>query len=149
MKKRIRSFLGFILIREINIIIILCVFYEKGKEIFDSKIINSDIFILFKIATHINYDNIVTQSGYKEISSFCITNEMPYSRKTSSQQNHIAKLLNGKLNYRIKNYFLDIYLEKEKICVEYDGSSHNMSVMFGSKTEEEFNYDEEERDCIL
>lgn len=77
---------------------------------------------------------------------FCITNDVPYTPMTSSQQKHIAKLLNGDLNYRISNYFLDIYLKKENICIEYDGSGHNLSILFGSKTEEEFIEDEKVRE---
>lgn len=77
---------------------------------------------------------------------FCITNDVPYTPMASSQQKHIAKLLNGDLNYRISNYFLDIYLKKENICIEYDGSGHNLSILFGSKTEEEFIEDEKVRE---
>lgn len=77
---------------------------------------------------------------------FCKTNDIPYTPVASSQQKHIAKLLNGALNYRISNYFLDIYLKKENICIEYDGSGHNLSILFGSKTEEEFLEDEKVRE---
>lgn len=77
---------------------------------------------------------------------FCKTNDIPYTPVASSQQKHIAKLLNGDLNYRISNYFLDIYLKKENICIEYDGSGHNLSILFGSKTEEEFIEDEKVRE---
>lgn len=77
---------------------------------------------------------------------FCKTNDIPYTPVASSQQKHIAKLLNGDLNYRISNYFLDIYLKRENICIEYDGSGHNLSILFGSKTEEEFIEDEKVRE---
>lgn len=77
---------------------------------------------------------------------FCKTNDIPYTPVASSQQKHIAKLLNGDLNYRISNYFLDIYLKRESICIEYDGSGHDLSILFGSKTEEEFIKDEKVRE---
>lgn len=57
------------------------------------------------------------------------------------QQEYLAKLFNGKMNYPIGKYFVDIIL-KDRIVIEYDGSGHWLSAVFGLKT-----YDEiEERD---
>lgn len=80
---------------------------------------------------------------------FCMTNDVPYTPMASSQQKHIAKLLNGDLNYRINNYFLDIYLKRDKICIEYDGSGHNLSVLFGVKTKDEFSKEEKDREDFI
>lgn len=58
---------------------------------------------------------------------------------TSKQQYYLCELYNGRLNYPLKMYNLDIYLKDEKIDIEYDGSGHSMSYKLGNMTEEEFN----------
>lgn len=67
---------------------------------------------------------------------------------TSKQQIYINNLYNGKLNYRIGNYCVDILLDSNVIC-EYDGLGHNMMVKLGKLTEEEFVEKEKERSNYL
>ena len=56
----------------------------------------------------------------------------------SKQQEYIHNILCGQLNYPVKTSSLDIAFPDEMIYLEYDGSGHKMSVIFGTFTEEEF-----------
>lgn len=58
--------------------------------------------------------------------------------KSSKQQQYLCELYNGILNYPFKCFALDIYLPKDKLDVEFDGSGHKMSISLGSISEEEF-----------
>ncbi len=61
-------------------------------------------------------------------------NETKYSNGTqtsSRQQKYFCDILNGKLNYPFKKYFIDIALPEEKIAVEYNGGGHDLSVKLG------------------
>lgn len=60
------------------------------------------------------------------------------TQKTSKQQLYLHGLYGGELNYPIKYYDVDICFPEEKICIEYDGGGHNLSVVFGDFTQEEF-----------
>ena len=42
-------------------------FYEDGKEIFDGKLKNTDIFDVFKLATYMNYNNIIVNDNFRPI----------------------------------------------------------------------------------
>ena len=68
---------------------------------------------------------------------------------TSSQQKHIAMLCNGKLNFPVGPYHVDIFLAAENLCIEYDGSGHNLSVRMGKITQDEFDKKEQARDLFL
>lgn len=59
-------------------------------------------------------------------------------QKSSFQQRYINNLFDGELNYFLGYYFLDSYIEKDKIDIEFDGSGHNLSVIHGTDTEENF-----------
>lgn len=56
----------------------------------------------------------------------------------SSPQKKLAELYNGELNYPIDNYFIDIFFDREKICLEYDGTGHDLSVRRGNISKKDF-----------
>jgi len=68
---------------------------------------------------------------------------------TSKQQLYIYNLYNGKLNYSIGNYFLDIYFENDNIYFEYDGSGHDLGIRLGAFTENKFYQNELDRENFL
>ena len=49
---------------------------------------------------------------------------------TSRNQKHICELLNGKLNFNVGNYFIDMLIG-ENIACEYDGSGHFLKAKLG------------------
>lgn len=55
----------------------------------------------------------------------------------SKNQEHIAKLIGGKINVPVGKYSLDIV--KNNVDIEYDGGGHKLNVKFGILTEQEFN----------
>lgn len=69
--------------------------------------------------------------------------------KSSKQQRYICNLYNGILNYPIQHFSLDIYISKDKLDIEYDGSGHRMCVKLGSMTDAEFNQKEVTRYNII
>lgn len=69
--------------------------------------------------------------------------------KSSRQQQYLCNLYNGILNYPFKCFALDIYLPKDKLNIEFDGSGHRMSVSLGNITEEEFEKKELYRNVAL
>ena len=73
---------------------------------------------------------------------------------TSKQQKHIFDLYaiynsNISLNYPIKYYNADICFPEENLCLEYDGSGHDLGVKFGALTQEEFNQKEIIRNSVI
>ena len=68
---------------------------------------------------------------------------------SSKQQCYLNNLFNGKLNYPIYHYNVDICLPEEKLIVEYDGSGHNLNIKLGHLTQEEFNQKEIIRNNII
>lgn len=56
----------------------------------------------------------------------------------SSQQAYLCDLYGGELNIPISFYFIDIFFKEDGICLEYDGTGHNLSVRRGNLTQEEF-----------
>lgn len=68
--------------------------------------------------------------------------------KTSKQQSYICKLYNGIINYPFMNYNLDILIDNN-IDVEYDGSGHRLSILFGNVSEYEFKQKEITRNNYL
>lgn len=61
---------------------------------------------------------------------------------SSKQQRYLNNLYNGDLNYPIKNYSADICLLQDKLVIEYDGGGHDLRVVLGQLTQEEFNQKE-------
>lgn len=60
------------------------------------------------------------------------------SQKSSKQQRYINNLYHGILNFPIKFYCADIYLPYDNIVIEFDGSGHNLSVLLGRETIDEY-----------
>lgn len=58
--------------------------------------------------------------------------------KLSVEQVFLSNLFNGKLNYPVGRYNVDILLD-DKTILEFDGSGHNLNVTYGRVSEEEFN----------
>lgn len=56
----------------------------------------------------------------------------------STQQSYLCELYGGELNIPISYYFIDVFFKEEKICLEYDGTGHNLSVKMGNITQKEF-----------
>ena len=67
---------------------------------------------------------------------------------TSKNQKHICELLNGKLNFNIGSYFVDMLINDSIIC-EYDGSGHFLRVKFGNASMDECIKHDEEREKYL
>lgn len=63
---------------------------------------------------------------------------------TSKEQIRISKLFNGKLNYPIGKYNVDI-LVKDDLIIEYDGDGHEILVKFHIETADEFAEKEKQR----
>ena len=57
-----------------------------------------------------------------------------YEGPCSRQQKYIANLVNGKINEAIAGYWADIYIEKENIVIEYDGSGHFLNDIMNGNT---------------
>jgi very-short-patch-repair endonuclease len=66
----------------------------------------------------------------------------------SNLQIAIANLLNGTINVKIDNFYIDILIDKN-IVVEYNGGGHKLKVFFGRMTEEEFDLKEKSRIELL
>lgn len=64
------------------------------------------------------------------------------SISTSSQQVYLHNLYGGELNFPLKFYNLDICFTDEKLCVEYSGGGHDLSVKMGYISQEEFKHKE-------
>lgn len=71
------------------------------------------------------------------------------NQKISKQQLWLHKLYGGVLNYPISRYSADICFLEEKIVLEYDGGGHNLCVVTGRETIEEFNRKELIRDKVV
>ena len=84
----------------------------------------------------------------KALDSFQFNGTGPNSRA----QRYINHILNGTLNKHICGSLADIYIEKENIIIEYDGSGHFLNdKMNGNKTptKESFLYEKEREDKII
>lgn len=68
---------------------------------------------------------------------------------TSKQQTYICNLLNGDLNVPINVYAMDIYKKTDNVCIEYDGSGHDLKVKKGQYTQGEFNRREYLKEKII
>ena len=60
----------------------------------------------------------------------------------STQQKYLHQLLGGELNYPISNCSVDIAFPEEKIYVEYNGSGHDLHVVYKQIDREKFNQKE-------
>lgn len=67
---------------------------------------------------------------------------------TSRGQRYLANLLQGKLNVNVGFFFVDILL-KNGIVIEYDGGGHNLGVLYGAVSQEEFDKRERDRSDFL
>ena len=63
----------------------------------------------------------------------------------SRQQKYIANLVNGKINEAITGYWTDIYIEKENVIIEYDGSGHRVNLKYNEISEKDFNNKQRKR----
>lgn len=82
------------------------------------------------------YDNVsqVPEIRKKKTESFYKNG----TAKSSTQQRYICNVLHGELNYPIGLYNTDIYIPKDQLVIEYNGSGHWLSIKYGDLTEEEF-----------
>ena len=69
--------------------------------------------------------------------------------KSSNQQEYLNNLYNGQLNYQISCFFVDIFVEKDDVCCEYDGGGHDLNVVTGRWTQEEYDRREIIREATL
>ena len=67
---------------------------------------------------------------------------------TSRGQRYLAKLFKGELNVNVGFFFVDILL-KNNIIIEYDGGGHNLRVLYGDISQDEFNKREKDRSNFL
>lgn len=68
---------------------------------------------------------------------------------TSKIQRHLCDLYNGVLNYKVDNFYVDMYLQEYNICCEYDGGGHNLSVKHSRITQEELDKKDDLRNMEL
>lgn len=68
---------------------------------------------------------------------------------TSKQQLYLHSLYGGEINYPIYYYATDICFPAEKLVIEYDGGGHDLRVVLGQLTQEEFDQKEIVRNSIL
>lgn len=71
------------------------------------------------------------------------------TQKTSKQQLYLHSIFGGEINYPIKYYATDICFPEEKLIIEYDGGGHNLRVVLGKLTQEEFDQKEITRSSII
>ena len=68
---------------------------------------------------------------------------------TSKTQRYLAKLYNGELNKHIDKFFVDIFLEKDNIAIEYDGTGHDLCIKKYHYSTEEYIKKEKDRENII
>ena len=67
----------------------------------------------------------------------------------SKQQRYICELYEAEINYNISGFFIDGLIDNY-IAFEYDGSGHDLSIKLGLISEEDFLYNERNREkCIV
>lgn len=71
------------------------------------------------------------------------------TQKTSKQQLYLCSIFCGEINYPISCYATDICIPKEKLAIEYDGGGHDLRVVLGRLTQEEFDQKELIRDKVI
>ena len=67
----------------------------------------------------------------------------------SSQQEYLCSLYGGNLNTPMFGYLADITFNDSNIYIEYSGSGHNIRVLYGKMTQEEFDKHEEIRRSVF
>lgn len=68
---------------------------------------------------------------------------------TSKTQRYLAELYKGELNKHIDKFFIDIFLEKDNIAIEYDGTGHDLCVKKYNYSKEEYLEKEKLRENII
>lgn len=68
-----------------------------------------------------------------------------FAKMVSKQQEFLCNLYDGELNHRIGRYFIDIFFENEKICMEYSGRGHDLCVRLKRISEYDFKQKEQKR----
>lgn len=71
------------------------------------------------------------------------------TQKTSSQQLYLHSIYGGEINYAVSYYAVDICFPEEKLAIEYDGGGHDLRVVLGRLTQEEFDNKEMIRNIVL
>lgn len=90
------------------------------------------------------YGGISPLVNDKVLSKSSITRYLNNTCKTSKEQIKISKTFNGKLNYPVGRYNVDILLD-DNIVLEYDGGAHNLDVKHKRYSKDEFEIKEENR----
>lgn len=91
-------------------------------------------------------EEIKNKALNKLINSKYMRGTAPYSK----QQEYLQKILKGELNYPLNNQcWIDIAFPNEKLAIEYHGSGHNLNVILGKITQEEFDNNEIKRNYLL
>lgn len=67
----------------------------------------------------------------------------------STQQKYIHNLLGGELNYPINNCSVDIAFPDDKLYIEYNGSGHNLNVLYKQMDQKSFDQKEIKRYYFL
>ena len=98
-------------------------------------------------------ENIVSPGQVEEIKNKILNSfQFNHTGPSSRAQRYINHILNGTLNKRICGSLADIYIEKENIIIEHDGSGHFLGdTMNGNKTptKESLLYEKEREDKII
>lgn len=110
-------------------------------DIKEKMISHSKISILSKYGTYPVSKNDNVKSKIRQ--SFIKNNHITVP--ASKNQKYLCNLYDGKLNYNIDFYFLDIFLEHNLIDCEYDGSGHDLCVKLGKISKSEFEKKETQR----
>lgn len=71
------------------------------------------------------------------------------TQKSSKQQTYLNNLLKGKLNFPVNHINLDIAFPELQIYIEYDGSGHELNIIYGTMTDIEFKQKEINRGYFL
>ena len=88
---------------------------------------------------------IKNYGDYHTIASHTFVNGVACSKRQLS----LGKYLCGLVNFKIDNMFVDIYMKKENLIIEYDGKGHDLSVLFGQISQDEFNQKEKHRELFF
>lgn len=83
------------------------------------------------------------------IAKLCETRRIKYGEEcvhTSYIQRHLKEVFECEINFQIGGCFADLYLDNEKIVVEYDGGGHDYAVKIGAITKEDFEKKDRKRE---
>lgn len=93
----------------------------------------------------VDHPNKLPEVRAKANETLCKNGTVP----TSKQQIYLHGLYGGELNYPISCYAIDICFPEERIAIEYDGGGHDLKVVFGTLTQEEFDQKEVIRNVAI